>query len=525
MAASRKIVLYSPQSASNPRPPNSRWNDELPLSLLTIAAWPVADGFEVVLIDGTRYTREEAHRRVVQACEGALLYATTGILGPQLLDGLACSRAVKARHPRLPAFVGGWFASVAPEVHLRTGLYDAAAIGQGEITFRELVAAVASGEPLDSVAGLALMRDGELVFTPQRAVVGWDRLLTCPWQLLDADEYRPRADTPRQPMPNRYGHFNPRHPISYFSSFGCPVKCTFCCSPQVSGLRWKSMPADRMLDDLCELQDRWGFDGVQFYDANFAVDVKRVDAFARGLLDRGRKMHWLGYIQAESVLRAPPSTLDAMADSGFYGCILGAEAGSEEQMQRVRKNTRAGGNRLAAIELDKRRVQPRMTYIIGYPDEDRASMLATIDEARRIYLECPNARPEVWHYRPIPGTVDFARSVEIGYQAPSDIEGWGRIGDYWNDEPWPGRVPADVELERRLFMHFSSLAQGAVRQRIGWWEKRAKQHLVRNVFGKKRFEARAFHVFDGLTRRFRRKVLSRKPPARLRYGVTEAAAI
>jgi radical SAM superfamily enzyme YgiQ (UPF0313 family) len=526
MRSSRKIVLYSPQSASNPHPPNSRWADELPLSLLTIAAWPLADGFEVVLIDGSRFTRADAHRRVVEACEGALLYATTGILGPQLLDGLQCTRAVKARHSGLPAFVGGWFASVAPELHLRTGLYDAAAIGQGEITFRELVAAVASGEPLDSVAGLALLRDGEVVRTPPRAVVGWDRLLDCPWHLLDVDDYKPRAYVPKVKGPdaNRFGMFAPGFQVSYYSSFGCPVQCTFCCSPQVSGLRWKPMPAERMLDDLCALQDRWGFDGVHFYDANFAVDVRRADAFARGLLDRGRRVSWFAYLQAESILRAGDATLDAMSDSGFYGCILGAEAGSEDQMHRVRKNTRAGGNRLAAIELDRRGVQPRMTYIIGYPDEDRASMLATIDEARRIYLECPNARPEVWHYRPIPGTVDHARAVELGFSSPPDLEGWGRIGDYWNEEPWPGRVPADVELKRRLFMHYSSLAQGAVRHRIGWWERRAKQHLVHDAFGAKRLEARAFHLYDGLTRRIARRRALQRAGTRLRHGVPEIAA-
>lgn len=503
MPKARRIVLYYPQSASNPTPPNSRWNDELPLSLLTIAAWPVADGYEVVIVDGTRHTRADAHRRVVEACEGALLYGTTGILGPQLLDGLACTQAVKARHPRLPAFVGGWFASVAPELHLQTGLYDAAAIGQGEITFRELVAAVDSGAPLESVAGLALWRDGALVKTEPRAIAGWDALLACPWHLLDADDYRPRGrgEPPRGASPNHYGPATPRFQISYFASFGCPVKCTFCCSPQVTGARWKAMPAARMLDDLCELQDRWGFDGVQFYDANFGVDVKRVDAFARGLLERERKLGWVAYLQAETVLRAQASTLDAVAESGLYGCILGAEAGSEEQMLRVRKNTRPGGNRDAAIALDARGVQPRMTYIVGYPDEDRASMLATIDEARRICIESPNARPEVWHYRPIPGTVDFRTAVALGYAAPKDLAGWGRIGDYWNDEPWPGRVPADVERKRRLFMHYSSLAQGLVRQRIGWWERRAQRHLRDDRFGTRRLEARAFHVYDRLTRR------------------------
>jgi hypothetical protein len=31
------------------------------------------------------------------------------------------------------------------------------------------------------------------------------------------------------------------------------------------------MPADRMLDDLCGLHERWKFDTVRFYDANWGV--------------------------------------------------------------------------------------------------------------------------------------------------------------------------------------------------------------------------------------------------------------
>lgn len=518
MGSSRKIVLYYPQSACNPKPPNTRWSDELPLSVLTIAAWPLADGFEIVLVDGTRYTREEAHRRVVEACKDALLFGSTGMIGPQVRDGLECTRKVKAANPKLTTIVGGWFASVAPEMHLETGVYDAAAIGQGELTFREVVQAVYAGEPLDNIQGLALWRDGQMVKTPPRAVVGWDALLNCPWHLLDVEDYRPPGYKPGRPRQrvNGYGPITPQFQVSYYSSFGCPIQCTFCCSPQVSGLRWKAMPADRMLDDLCEFQDRWGWDGVQFYDANFGVDIKRLTAFCEGVLERNRKFGWISYMQAETVIRSPKSTVDAIAESGMYNCILGAEAGSEDTMKRVRKNTRVDGNRIAAIELDKRGVQPRMTYIIGYPNETDESMLATIDEARRISIECPNARPEVWHFRPIPGTVDFGEAVKCGYKPPKDLDGWGYIGDYWNDEPWPGRVSPEVERTRRLFMHYSSLAQGLVRQRIGWWERRAKTHLESNRFGQRNFEARAFSVYDRVTRKFRK---NGKPAPVFEHGV------
>jgi anaerobic magnesium-protoporphyrin IX monomethyl ester cyclase len=495
MGARQRIVLYYPQSASKPEPPNCRYQDELPLSLLTIAAWPMAEGYTVELIDGSRFPAPDAHRRAVEACEGALLYGTTGILGPQVADALACTRAVKARHAGLPAFIGGWFASVTPELQLATGLYDAVALGQGEITFRELVNAVHSGEELESVAGLALLRDGEVVRTAPRAVVGWDRLLDCPWELLDIEAYRaPQLRTAaRRPAERRFGLHAPRFQIPYFSSFGCPIQCTFCCSPEVSGLRWKAMPAERLLDDLCALQDRWGFDAVEFWDANFGVDVRRTDAFAQGLLERGRKLAWFAYVQSETILRAGSETLDRWAASGMYGAVVGGEAGSEDTMLRIRKPTRPQGNLAAARELDKR-------GILGYPGEDEASMLATLEEARAIAVECPNVRPEVWHYRPIPGTEDYRRALEEGYRPPTTLEEWGRSGDYWSEEPWPGRIPPGIERRRRLLMQFSSLAQGAVRQRIGWWEKRARRHLERESFAQRSLEAWAFHVYDRLRR-------------------------
>ena len=130
--------------------------------------------------------------RSLAACEGALLFATTGIVGHQVPDGIECTRSVRARHPRIATCVGGWFAGAAPELVLETGLFDCAAIGQGEITFRELAQAVESGAELDGVSGLAFLRDGELVRTPPRRVVGWNELPECPWHLIDFEEYKRR---------------------------------------------------------------------------------------------------------------------------------------------------------------------------------------------------------------------------------------------------------------------------------------------------------------------------------------------
>lgn len=501
MSNSKRIVLYNPQSwRDRTEPPYARGTEEMPVAMLAIAGLPLGDGYTVEIIDGTRFHPEEAHRRVVEACEGALLYGTTGILGWQVADSLLCTRQVKARHPKLPTIIGGWFASVAPELELATGMYDAVAIGQGEITFQEIVKAVDAGEPLDKINGLALLRDGQVVFTPPRGAVGWDSLPKTPWHLLDPEPYRApqRLEPGRRGVGKGFGPGMPRFEIPFYSSFGCPLDCTFCCSPQVSSRRWKAMGAARILDEIQELQERWGFDGMRFYDANWGVMEKRVREFADGILERGMKLSSFAYMQADSILRWQPETLDALAACGFYSCLIGAEAGSDETMKRFNKPTRGDDNMNAALALEERGISPLMTYIIGTPGESESSMWATLDQARQIAVRCKHSRPEVWPFRPIPGNQDYDAAVAAGWQPPKTVEEWGLAGDYWNDEAWPGRIPEQVSIARSMFMHYSSLAQCRVRQRDGFWERRARARLARNNFRGARLEARLFHAFQQL---------------------------
>jgi len=505
--AKQRIVLYNPQQKEKGRGrPYAK--DCLPLSLLTIAGWPVRDGYDVVIIDGELYPQEEAHQRVLEACEGAFLYGTTGILGYQVADGFLCSSKVKQRFGDLPMLIGGWFASVAPELQLATGLYDAVVLGQGELTFREVVRALDCGEPLDRIAGLALLRDGQVVRTDVRHPVGWSELTDNPWHLIDFEPYREQQLALRHvtavesaiPPPDAHSprRKRPHVATAYYSSYGCPLQCTFCCSPEVSGLRWKAMPAERMLDDIAGLQERWGFDVVRFFDANYGVMEKRVRAFAEGVLERGLKLWQYGYMQAPSVVRFQDATVEAMAASGFYQILIGGEAGTDETMKAIKKTTRGDENLQAAVRLAQRGIRPQLTYVIGYPRESAESMLATIDQCRRVQVACPDSHPEVWPFRPIPGTPAFREAVELGYEPPRDLLEWGHIGDYRLHETWHGKIPPHVARARRTLIHYSSLAKGRARGRIGWWERRAQKRMQRGDFRLARIEAKAFDIYRRL---------------------------
>ena len=50
------------------------------LEMLTIGAYPDRDGYEIVIVDGSLYTQEEAHRRAVEACEGGTIKEVLDLL-------------------------------------------------------------------------------------------------------------------------------------------------------------------------------------------------------------------------------------------------------------------------------------------------------------------------------------------------------------------------------------------------------------------------------------------------------------
>ena len=505
----KKIVLYQPKQVDETLGlPSSK--DMLPLEMLAISAFPLQEGYEVVIVDGTLHDGESGHEKLVEACDGALLYATTGILGYMVVDGFEATRKVKARFPKLPAIIGGWFASVRPDLQLETGLYEAVVHGQGEHAFMDIVRAIDAGEPLDSIAGLSLFRDGQVIRTEHRAVVGWDQVPNMPWHALDITPYREHQaransarDVLRMPTPEAIGYGKPYFGITYYSSYGCPEPCTFCCSPVVTTRRWKAMQAERMLDDIQELKERWDFDVLRFHDANWGVMEKRAREFGQGVVDRGLKFWWNAFIETHSILSYKQETLDLLAQSGMYIAEIGAEAGSDDMMKKIGKPIQGDDNIAASVEMDKRGIQASVTYIIGYPGESEESMLATIDQCRRLHNACPHARPTVWPYRPIPGTAMWDQALALGYEGPTSLRDWGSLGEYHLEETWKGNIPPRVAEARKMYQHYVTLSYGLARGKKGWWEKRAQRRLENGSFLASigSAEARAFDVYNRVTRK------------------------
>ncbi len=441
--AKRKIVLFLPHRA-DPERGEMFSADLLPLELLQIASGPVADGYEVVLIDAM--IEPDYMRKVDEACDGALLFASSCILGYQVYDGYRVAKLVGEKHPGLPILWGGWFPSVIPELYLEQDVADAVCLGQGEVTFREVVQAVAAGEDLAGVAGLAVARDGEVIHTAHRPVVGFDALERVPWELLEYERYAELQVRPthnlkvrhRFPLPGHWTTENPPRGFSYYSSLGCPEECTFCCAPRVVDRRWKAIPGVQLAEDIAELQERFKFDVLRFQDANFGVAPRRTKEFCQRLVELELPLHWNGTIEIETIMRYDEQTLDLLEASKCHLLWLGAETGTQAMQDRIKKYIELDHIPTAIGALAERNIIPGTFWIIGFPGESEQAMEATLREAARIKYLYPIAGSDVYPFRPIPGTEDFDQAVVMGYEPPTDFEGWGDCFEYkYNSQGTP----------------------------------------------------------------------------------------
>ena len=433
----KRIVLFLPHRA-DPAEGVRVAADLHPLELLQIASIPDREGYEVVLVDAMIHPDYE--KRIQEACEGALLFASSCILGYQVVHGAEVARMVRGRFPDLPIVWGGWFPSVCPELYIEQDIADAVGLGQGELLFWDIVQAIDAGESLESVPGLVYKdSDGKPRYTDHRPVVGFDNIPDVPWHLLDFEAYVDLQNNPgnakirhQLPFPQDMKPGTPVRAFSYFSSFGCPEPCTFCCSPMVTNRRWKALTGKVLAERIFECHDRFNFNILRFQDANFGVAEKRSNEWCEALLAEGESPFWWNATyEIETIARYKEPSCDLMRDSKCHLIILGAEAGSEEQQARIKKKIDLDENlELALRRIYERGIQTGTTWIIGYPGEKPESMMATIRMAAQMKHKFPGSASDIFPFRAIPGTDDFNEAVKLGYQPPKSFEEWGGCLEY-----------------------------------------------------------------------------------------------
>lgn len=335
-----------------------------PMGLMSLAAYLRRHGHEVEICD---FQLERRRLRQIDFSP----YTIVGI-GTDTTRFPAAQRIARAAK-RAGAFVvmGGPHPGYILDEVLEPGHVDAVVIGEGELTFLELVQAVEAGRSVEGVAGVAVRRNGAVVSGPPRPLI----------QSLDDLPLPARDLVPLQ----RYNaaRIGDRPVTQLITSRGCSHDCHFCSSTRFWGAKLRCRSPESVMAEIDELHNRYGFRAIAFVDDNFAARPDRVVAISEGIIRNHWDLWWWCFARADLLLRNP-DMVEAMARSGCRSVYIGVESANEQMLEEYGKRSDPATVEKAFDLLKRHGIQIYASYILGGLREDHASTEAVIDMACRL---------------------------------------------------------------------------------------------------------------------------------------------
>jgi radical SAM superfamily enzyme YgiQ (UPF0313 family) len=161
------------------------------------------------------------------------------------------------------------------------------------------------------------------------------------------------------------------------ASRSCPEFCTYCPHRVLSPYRSRSVKnvADE-LEALCDANRR---PYVIFRDPLFSHDRARCEALCDEIAARDLKLRF----ECETRLdRLDPDLIDRLHAAGLRTVSFGVESVSPDILRRVgRRPTPQGHQRQIIEHCHRRGIVTAGFYVLGFLDDDRGSISATIDYA------------------------------------------------------------------------------------------------------------------------------------------------
>lgn len=350
-------------------------------------------------------------------------------------EAARAARAVKETAPATHVCMGGHHASVYPAETAGLPEVDSAVFGEGEITFEQLLGAVAAGRNPAGLAGVAARGgDGAVVVGAQRELIHDLDTLPMPDRSALGDEgYEWILDRGERAA-------------LLFAGRGCPFKCAFCFNV-MRATRFHS--PDYVVEDMrrCAAQ---GYTILNFYDETFNVGRERTMALARAIGAARLETPW--------TFRGRCDVMDnelarELAAAGCMRINFGIEAGTDEILKIYRKQTDVEMVRRAVETSARAGIEPIGYFILGAPGETREQCAETINFARSL----PLSAAQFMILIPLPGTEIYERALAEGGFEDDYLRRWAsdpcaplrpRLWETALDEP------ALLELMRAAYRRF-----------------------------------------------------------------------
>lgn len=415
-----KVLIINPpvRQASVPQ--------DIPVGLAMIAAITRDAGHQISFLD------LNAYRVSLQTAAEEIAiddYDVIGIggLSSMYKDIRKIIPLCKQIHPDALLVAGGGFITYMPDKMLKLQPeIDIAVLGEGEETWKEILAAGPSGD-FSKIKGICYRNNDEIIFTEPRPLLSdMDQLPYPAYELIDIDRYSENYQ-----LVNSEEALTAKRKIHIVTERGCPRQCTFCTHNGMS--RWDQIVAIGK-DKVKEMDKEFGFQQIARFnspqyvinhmkylhekydvsyiflaDENLTSNRKRTHELCDLMIKEGlpEKLKWGTGGDSASV---NDELVHHMKQAGCTFITFGGESGSDKVLKYdIQKGTTRQHNFDAVNVMKRQQMEPIMTFMLGNPNEDINDILETTDFFIKTNLLC-----DPFICTPYPGTrlfLDYEDSI------------------------------------------------------------------------------------------------------------------
>ena len=396
----RRIVLVNPpMRLEQVYGSFSEWGSiSPPTGLCYIAAVLRESGYNVSIVDAEALQiGADETVRMVLAHEPDLVGIACKTLW--VVNAHWVAEKLKAARPDLPIVAGGNHVTALPERSLREfPAFDIVVVGEGEMTFLELAAALRSGKSLHDVPGLALREDSGVVFTgPRERIKQLDELPVPAYDLLPdiAKCYKPPLNSVEK-VPA----------FSLVMSRGCPSKCTFCDRSVFQNRVTRHSP-EYVAELVKKVKRDYGIRYLLFDDDNLLLGRKYLFRLLDLLSQPDVRTPFTCQSRVDTI---DEEKLGRLKDAGCRMLLYGIESGSQQMLNRMQKGITVEQIREAIGLTREAGIKATGFFILGYPGETEETMQETV----QLVKECKFFDVGVFLFTPLPGSEAFQNVREYG---------------------------------------------------------------------------------------------------------------
>jgi len=392
------------------------------------------------------------------------------------------AKAIKELLPETKIVVGGlWYSYLSKETLIKNFAIDFVVMGEGEITFNDLMDALNhKAVSFENIAGLASRQGNGVVFGPVRKLIKDLDVLPLPaYDLFPMEKY--------------VGHTYWKPFVEIVTSRGCTHGCTFCYEWSEHDPRalhhfnkWRAKSAKRVVEEVELLEKKFGAKVMVIQEDNFNLNPKRVREFCEEKIKRNLDMKWVSLGCASDWVRLEKD-IPLMKKAGMFMAVFGIEVASDDELRKLDKGISVDQIYKTIEILRKNDIAIVGDIMIGFDYDTEAIIKKRFEFADQV-------DPDVmWvgYLTPPPGSPIWADGIKRGWINPDNLDmlQWdflhpvvptehlsikdlGRLGAWGMREFYskPGRI------QRILMSDFDELAKLCfkdVMAGVGKWEQAA----------------------------------------------------